>query len=310
MSAYKFSPKYKTESILLLSCAVGMFGFTGDALAKDSKKGKSDKTAKTSKVKKVSKSSSKIDFSPRPFVTRVKGADKLDRSKAVDSEVQDEVDKLQKMPEDVDHPDTDEFESRDPNFFLKRARVFVKHKMYRRALIDLNKCLSLSPNSWDAKYIGAYIYQLQGRVDEAIDRYRYLLKIKPDNILAHINIGSLLRQRHQYDLAEKHYRKAVSINHYSLKAHYNLANVLADQHRLEEALKELKICVKLKPKNAWVHNNLGVLYQKINYHEEAEEEFLKAITLEPTNKQFVTNLKLLRENKETYQAQADAADLL
>ena len=259
---------------------------------------------------KEKKNSASFDFDPTPFVTRVKGADQSDGSKEGIDEKDKEPENIQHIPEDIDKPDVDELKSKDPVVYLKRAKVFVKHKMYKRALIAINKCLILNPSLWEAKYIGAYIYQMQGRVEEAIARYRHLLEVKPGHVMAHINLGSLLRQRSQYDLAEKHYKKAVSINYYSLKAHYNLANVLIDQHRLEEALKELKICVKLKPKNAWVHNNLGVLYQKINYNEEAEEEFLKAMTLEPSNKKFATNLKLLRSNKETYQAQADAADLL
>lgn len=242
----------------------------------------------------------KFEFAPKRFVGTFPDAKDSTTQKAGEEEPS-LADQLDALPE---------LKSKDPSVYLKRAQIFLKHKLYKRALKDINKCLELNPNNWNAKYLGAYIYQLQGRDEEAITRYRHLLSVKPDNILAHINLGTLLRKKHQYKLAESHYRKAVGINYYSLKAHYNLANVLVDQQKSEEALKELKVCVKLDPTNARVHNNLGVLYQKRNYLEEAEEEFLRAITLEPANQTFVTNLKLLRGHKPTHQVQADAADLL
>ncbi|HMO20444.1 MAG TPA: tetratricopeptide repeat protein [Candidatus Melainabacteria bacterium] len=287
----------KTEIHFNPSPFVGTFSLpqsepgAGDAVKNDEEVGEESE----SELKKESKSGEK-------------GKDKdKDEEEEPDAEDLDKLDEFEKRFKD---PNVDNLKVKDPEVYLKRANIFVKHNLYKKALEEVNTSLRLNPSCWDARYLGAFIYQMQGRDDEAIQRYRHLLEVKPDNLKAHINLGTLLRKKGLLDKAEHHYREAIKINFYSLNAHYNLANVLIDKHRLEDALKELKACLKIQPNNAWVHNNLGVLYQKRNYLVEAEEEFLRAITLEPGNQSFEKNLQLLRSNQETQQARADLADLL
>jgi len=201
--------------------------------------------------------------------------------------------------------------SDDPNYYYKRAQFYMGKKHYKQALLDINECMKLKPDFWEARYLGAYILQLQGRTNEAIDHYKKYVAVRQHDIQARINLGTLLRKAGDYADAEEQYKKAIEINFYSFPAHYNLANVLIDQHKNEDALKELKACLKLQPRNAWVHNNLGVIYQKRNYLEEAEEEFVRALRLDPANKTFEQNLALLRQRKsQNREMRADAADLL
>jgi Flp pilus assembly protein TadD len=175
------------------------------------------------------------------------------------------------------------------------------------------KCaLILQPKCWEAHYLGAHIYHLQGRDDEAIERYKHYLTICPEDINANMHLGGLLRKRSAFAEAEKYCRKAVAINFYSWEAHYNLSNVLFDKGDQVGALAQLKICMTLNPNSAQVHNNIGVLYQKRGYLEEAHEEFIRALKLEPANKTFLKNLTLLRERLQTQPKikDANAADML
>ncbi|MDZ4834491.1 MAG: tetratricopeptide repeat protein [Candidatus Melainabacteria bacterium] len=240
--------------------------------------------------------------------------------KAIEKETEETEDgeEREKTPEDIEKEKKEAeraelYWSTDPHFYYKRANYCLSKKHYKQALNDLNEACQLKPDYWEARYLGAYIFQLQGRTNEAIDKYKEYIAVRPDDIHARINIGSLLRSKGDFLDAEENYRKAVETNFYSIQAHYNLANVLIDQHKHEEALKELKCCLKLDPKNAWVHNNIGVIYQKRNYLEEAEEEFVRALTLEPANRTFEKNLTLLRARKDKSRGdnmRADAADVL
>ncbi len=182
----------------------------------------------------------------------------------------------------------------DPSRCLRRAKKFTNEGNYIAALVEINQALTLSPQYWEARYQGAYIYQLQGRTREAIARYEDFLDRRPDHVEGHINLGSLLRKDGDLLGAETHYKRAAELNHYSIDAHYNLSNVYIQQGKLEQALRELQICMKLKPDDAWVHNNLGVVYQRRHYLEEAEEEFLRALHLEPANRTFENNLEQVR----------------
>lgn len=183
----------------------------------------------------------------------------------------------------------------DPEVFLRMAKQEVERKDYRAALQAVNKALLLNKNCWEARYLGAYVYQLQNRYKEAIVRYKEYLAVRPEDQLAHINLGVVLRKEGKLQEAEYEYRKAVQLNYYSLEAHYNLANLLIARNELEPALKELLACAKIAPSNAWVHNNLGVIYQKRDYLDEAKEEFDRALNLEPANKTFEQNLASVQE---------------
>ncbi|MCC7527745.1 MAG: tetratricopeptide repeat protein [Candidatus Melainabacteria bacterium] len=179
----------------------------------------------------------------------------------------------------------------DPRRHYLLAKDLLQQKQYKACLTEVNKALALNPHYWDAMYVGCLSLQMQERNEEAIRKYRKLVKYKPDMTEAHVNLGVLLKKTGELDEAESEYRKAIEINFYKVDPHYNLANLLIEKGDLEGALGELKACVKLSPRNAWVHNNLGVIYQKRNYLEEAEEQFKKALKLEPANRTFEQNLK-------------------
>jgi Flp pilus assembly protein TadD len=182
----------------------------------------------------------------------------------------------------------------DPRRHYMIAKDLLAQKQYKACLTEVNKALALNPHYWDAMYVGCLSLQMQERNEEAIRKYRRLVKFKPDMIEAHVNLGVLLKKTGHLDEAESEYKKAIEINFYKVDPHYNLANLLIEKGDLEGALQELKACVKLAPRNAWVHNNLGVIYQKRNYLEEAEEEFKKAIKLEPANRTFAQNLNSVK----------------
>jgi Flp pilus assembly protein TadD len=183
----------------------------------------------------------------------------------------------------------------DPELHLRLAKTLIAKKKYKEALVELNETLKLNKNLWEARFLGAYIYQLEGRNAEAITRYKQYLAVKPDNQQAHINLGVLLRQEGKTEEAEDAFRESIKLNFFSLESHYNLANLLISQGTLEEALKELRACERIAPTNAWVHNNLGVIYQRRDYLEEADQEFNKAANLEPANQTFSMNLSMVRE---------------
>lgn len=204
--------------------------------------------------------------------------ERIDRSVLEESKELEEPER-QKEPSSV-----------DPRKHYLIAKDLLAQKQYKACLTEVNKALALNPHYWDAMYVGCLSLQLQERNEEAIRKYRRLVKYKPDMVEAHVNLGVLLKKAGALDESELEYKKAIEVNFYKVDPHYNLANLLIEKGDLEGALSELKTCVKLAPRNAWVHNNLGVIYQKRNYFEEAAEEFNRAIKLEPANKTFQQNL--------------------
>ncbi len=184
----------------------------------------------------------------------------------------------------------------DPDLHYEKARHLTLEKKYNEALKEVNTALTQNPKYYEAKYLGALIYERQGRKQEATLKYKHLLNEKPHYLQAQISYASLLSDLGQNKAAEIEYRKAIDLSFTSSEAHYDLANLLTKESRFKEALQELNICLKLAPDNAAVHNNLGVIYFHQNYKEQSEKEFEQASELDPANTIYMHNLELVRSN--------------
>jgi predicted TPR repeat methyltransferase len=94
--------------------------------------------------------------------------------------------------------------------------------------------------------LGLYWHRT-GRVDEAIDNYRRIIQIEPDNLPAHVNLGNALDAAGRLDEAVGEFRTAVRINPQSYMPHYNLGFELMCLGQRDEAIKELRQAMQIKP---------------------------------------------------------------
>ncbi len=221
-----------------------------------------------------------------------------DKSKAKDTD-KSKTKKGKKARTALDYMSSDDtvpgyVASIDPNIHYRKAQELANEKKYNAALKEVNAALVQNPKFYEARYLGALLYQWQGRKDDAVAKYRSLLLEKPDYLQARIGLASVLKELGHNKASEAEFRKATETNFSSVEAHYNLANLLIKENRFKEAVSELRICVKLAPTNAAVHNNLGVIFFNEHYLEEAEKEFKQASELDPANKTFLHNLESVR----------------
>jgi tetratricopeptide (TPR) repeat protein len=204
----------------------------------------------------------------------------------------DEVDKEHGFDRLAGSPDPHDY---DPAPYYAQGLTALKAKRYQEALDCFNRALKIDPNFFKASFQKAVVFQVTGYPEHAIKRYEQLVKYHPEMAEAHINLGSLYRDRDKIR-AEAEFRKAIEIYYYSLPAHYNLANLLLDMGRYEEAMNEYKACLKFNRKTAFIRNNMGVIFQKKKYYEEAAEQFAMACKLSPKNKIFSDNLKMAKKH--------------
>ena len=99
----------------------------------------------------------------------------------------------------------------------------------------------------------------QGDVFSAIDSYERVLKLQPDDVLAHCNLGGAYQIRSKLDLAAQHYRKAIELDPAYTPAYNNLLYGLSFDPRcpplsyLEEAGKFAEhISRRAKPYAQWL----------------------------------------------------------
>ena len=157
--------------------------------------------------------------------------------------------------------------------------------------------------------------QAQGRLDEAVEQYRQVLALTPDDALAHSNLGTALAAQGRLDEAVGHYGRALALAPDDADAHSNLGNALLaldraaegvaslrraldldpasteahaalgialhDGGELEDAILHLRRAIDLGAASAELHNRLGIVLGSRNRLDEAAAEFRRAIDLEP-----------------------------
>ncbi len=97
---------------------------------------------------------------------------------------------------------------------------------------------------------------------EAIAAYKKVLELEPNHAPAHINLGTLYYNRHDYANSEKHYRLAVQADPRYALGYFDLGNVLDETGRLQDAIKAYKTALQLAPTYADAHYNIALAYEK------------------------------------------------
>ncbi len=146
--------------------------------------------------------------------------------------------------------------------------------------------------------------------DKAAETFDALVKLKPTDAGAHLdlgiaiyNIGSVLltdkkveEANQKFGLAEVQLREAIKLNNPGPSAHYYLGMTLVKVRRLEEAQTELELAVKNGGANiALAHRFLGGLYMQAHRNKEAADEFETYLKLDPKVKDAETIKGLIQK---------------
>jgi tetratricopeptide (TPR) repeat protein len=141
--------------------------------------------------------------------------------------------------------------------------------------------------------LGNALWQLPGRLPDAIALYEAALRIDPDYAEAHYNLGNALsRLPGRLPDAIAEYETALRINPDLAEAHYNLGNALSQlPGRLPDAVAQYEAALRLAPGNAAAHINLGnTLSQLPGRLPDAIAQYEAALRLEPGNATAHNNL--------------------
>ena len=98
---------------------------------------------------------------------------------------------------------------------------------------------------------------------EAIMAYVKVLEMDPEHAAAHINLGTLYYNRHDFVKAEYFYRQAIAADPRYALAYFDLGNVLDETGRLPEAIKAYTTAILLAPTYADAHYNVALAFEKL-----------------------------------------------
>jgi predicted O-linked N-acetylglucosamine transferase (SPINDLY family) len=120
-----------------------------------------------------------------------------------------------------------------------------------------------------------------GRLDQAEEVYRELLRMNPRNADAYHLLGMVAFQRGDCQVAAGHIREALRIARWVPQFHNNLGLVLEGLGQRQEALASFQEAVRLAPAYAEAQANLGKALQGLGRYQEAIVALREALRLKP-----------------------------
>jgi len=141
--------------------------------------------------------------------------------------------------------------------------------------------LEVTENNWLAHLNLGSALDEKGQFDEAIREFQEAIRLKPDYVLAHNNLGVAIVRKGQIDEGISQYHEAIRLKPDYALAHNNLGIALARKGQIGEAIREFHEAIRLKPDFAQAHYNLGIALVRKGQSDEAIREFQEAVRLKP-----------------------------
>ena len=134
--------------------------------------------------------------------------------------------------------------------------------------------------------------QRAGRLDEAEQLYRAVLKLKPDHVDALTNLAGALYSGGRLPEALAHYERAAALRPQAPDLLNNFGNALAGAGRHADAVVQYERALQLQPGFAEIRNNLGAALFKLDRRAEAIEQYEAALALKPAYPEAHTNVAI------------------
>jgi len=158
------------------------------------------------------------------------------------------------------------------------GRVYVAMKDYEKAGKNLEMALQLKPDFWQCHALFAFMYDRQGRYDDAIGYYQKAIAMKSDSFLLYNNLGMSYYMKGDYEKSVEAYIHALRINEKAPATYNNLGVALGKLGRYNDAMN----IFKRAGDEASAYNNMGMVYMAVGNYTEALTAFEKAIELKPS----------------------------
>jgi tetratricopeptide (TPR) repeat protein len=165
-----------------------------------------------------------------------------------------------------------------------RGQKNYEEGKYLAAVRNFTEAVQLAPKSPEAHYALAQALTGMGKLEEAIEECRQVLKLKPAEelkIWCFYLIGNAYADLDEFPEAIESYKEAIKLKPDLSKPHYNLGLAYAASGELTAAAAEFNRAAQLKPDYAEAHYNLGVAYVQLGKENEAREQQRLLVGLNP-----------------------------
>ncbi len=227
--------------------------------------------------------------------------------------------------------DLTETSSQDQELLIELAAIYQAEGMYDEARKTYQKLLSVAPENEviksqyrnleiiSANHALAEVYLKQGLISKAIEEYKNVLLIFPNDLYTlislarayetvgqfteaeitlkaalnggisdsriYLSLGRIYCAMDRKQDAEGVYKKAIETSPYDIQNYLTLGGFYCAEERLDEAETMYRKAIEIDLQNAQAHLSLGVLFKDKGAIGDAKKEFKKAIDIDPDNHQ-------------------------
>ena len=146
--------------------------------------------------------------------------------------------------------------------------------------------------AYRANNIGAALLE-QYKAKEAADSFTRALEIKPDLLIARINLSIALYYLPDGEGAKREAEKALTQDPNAPQPHFILGLIARARNRFEDAIEEFQKVLKIDPYDVGSNINVGQILAQQKKYSEAIAAFRMAINAEPYNETGLYNLGIL-----------------
>jgi tetratricopeptide (TPR) repeat protein/O-antigen ligase len=127
----------------------------------------------------------------------------------------------------------------------------------------------------------AALFVQRGQWEHAMTLWRQILREKPNDAWAHLELGRMLEQRGEASGALQEYRTAFAVGGEDWRLHQAVARALRDGGYLREAVTSYEVAQRLRPTDGDLGAELGDLYARIGLEDQAMEQYRQVLRREP-----------------------------
>lgn len=157
------------------------------------------------------------------------------------------------------------------------GRCYLFNNDREGAVASFQKAISIRP-FWEHYVLLGKCLANFGEYKEAIEQYRQVIFLQPDNYHGYINLGAMYYMLGEYSEAATIFKRAIEI----YPSHEAMSNLGAAYFYLEDYANAIEMflqAVRLNPNDDIYHRNLGDAYQGAGMNEEANNEYAIACRL-------------------------------
>ncbi len=154
----------------------------------------------------------------------------------------------------------------------------------------LVRAVSANPSAHACHYELADILFRKKNYEDSIRHLREVIRLKPDNAVAHNSLGYALMHTGQRSEARASFENAIRCKPGYADPHHNLGVERMAAGDVTSAMDAILEAIRIQPDSANFHCSLGGLYLQMRRPYDAEQAARMAVSLQPNNAKFHNNL--------------------